>query len=324
MAHEISIRENGLVEAMYANRPAWHGLGQVLDHAPSSAEAITAAHLDWEVRTEELRTAGGIVLPNHLATCRSDNGAPLGVVSGRYQIVQNREAFDFLDSLMMDGVMKYESAGALRGGRTIWLLARLPSVDYITPEDPTLRYVLFSSTHDGTGAIHAMPTSVRVVCANTLAVATAGRQGIRHTGDVSLKLQIARNLLLQCDRQFVAFSERAQLLASKQVARPEATQYIQTLFPEVRQPGRAQTIRANKIADLRQNFVNPRNAMPSIKGSWWALYNSVSEWVDHSSTSRGKDALARKENRMIAITEGPGAALKTKAFELACSMATAV
>ena len=130
-------------------------------------------------------------MPDHFATVRTDSGDVLGVVGKRYRIVQNRDAFGFLDSLLQDGIMKYESAGALRGGRQVFLLARMPSVDEIVPGDNSLRYVLFSTSHDGTAAIHAVPTSVRVVCANTLRIATASSVGFRHTDDVKAKLDSA-------------------------------------------------------------------------------------------------------------------------------------
>lgn len=323
MAHDISIN-GGIAEAMYAMTPAWHGLGKVLDHAPTSEEAIRAAHLDWNVEMQPMKTAGGVDVPEHFATVRTDCNAVLGVVGSRYKIVQNAEAFEFLDSLLQDGLMKYESAGALRGGRIVWILARLPSVDTIAEGDDSLRYVLFSTSHDGSSGIHAIPTSVRVVCANTLRIATMNDVGFRHTGNVAQKLEFARKYLSQFDAKFTLFRDAARLLAEKRYTPEQAKAYIETLFPPVAEEGRGQTIRDRKVESVRSNFQNPRNTLPSIKGTWWALVNSVTESIDHKRDEDGEPVTldsAKRETRMMSLTDGSGAEFKARAFDLALQMA---
>ena len=327
MAHEISsvnVSGQNVHEAAYALRPAWHGLGTVLDHAPTSEEAVKAAHLGWRVDRQPLHTAGGVEVPDHFATVRQDTGAVLGIVGSRYQIVQNQEAFDFLDGLLADGIMKYESAGALRGGRIVWLLARLPSVDTIAEGDDTLRYVLFSTSHDGSASIHAIPTSVRVVCANTLRIATAGDIGFRHTSGVTDKLEFAKKYLSQFDEKFNLFRDKARTLATRRYSPEQAKEYIEVLFPTVKEEGRSRSIRENKVAAVRSNFRNSRQSIPSIKGSWWALYNAVSEAVDHDRPAGGRRKpidLEHREQAMLSKVDGSGADFKAKAFSVALEMA---
>jgi phage/plasmid-like protein (TIGR03299 family) len=152
--------------------------------------------------------------------------------------------------------MKYESAGALRGGRIVWILARLPSVDTIAEGDDSLRYVLFSTSHDGSASIHAIPTSVRVVCANTLRVATLGDVGFRHTGNVQAKLEFARKYLSQFDEKFTLFRDHARTLATRRYTPEQAQAYIVELFPEVVEDGRGKTIRERKVEAVRANFKN--------------------------------------------------------------------
>ena len=320
MAHELSFALDGTAEAFYALKPAWHGLGTVLDHAPTSAEAIKAAQLDWRVSLEEIRTASGKIVPDHYATVRSDTGAVLGCVGDKYSVVQNREAFDFLDSLFEDGLIKYESAGALRGGSRIWLLARMPSVDEIAPGDNSNRYVLFSTSHDGSASLHAIPTSVRVVCANTLRVAIASDVGFRHSGNVQRKLDYARQYLSQFDEKFTLFRDKARRLAELRYTPEQAKAYIEELFPSTGREGRSKSIRDNKVAEVRSALLSKRQQIPSIKGSWWALVNSVTESLDHSKrhTRHDRDA---KEGRMISLTDGAGADFKSKAFSVAVAMA---
>jgi phage/plasmid-like protein (TIGR03299 family) len=319
MAHEISV-VNGRAEAFYALKPAWHGLGTVLDFAPDSATAMESAHLNWNVRLDKLRTVEGVDVPEHFATVREDTADVLGVVSRKYAVVQNRDAFDFLDGLLQDGVLKYESAGALKGGRTVWALARMPGFDTIADGDDSARYVLFTTSHDGTGAIHAIPTAVRVVCNNTLRIATAGLKGIRHTGDVDAKLRYARQYLSQFDKAFTLYRDNARLLASRELAADKAKDYIAKLFPEVPELGRARTIRENAVNQIRRNYRAPRQQLDSIKDTWWSLYNSVSEYIDHQSNWRGATAHDRAENRMISNMDGTGADFKSEAFDVALAM----
>lgn len=320
MAHEISMA-NGIGEAAFAMRPAWHGLGTVLDHVPDSETMLQAAHLDWRVDLADMALVmDGRTITDHYATVRQDTGEILGVVGARYRIVQNRQAFAFLDGLLQDGIMRYESAGALRGGRIVWALARMPSVDHIAEGDDVLRYILFQTAHDGSSALHAIPTSVRVVCANTLRVAVASDIGIRHTGDLWSKLNYARQYLSQFDEKFTLFRDRARKLAESRWTPQQARDYIREIFPEVETAGRAQTIRNRKVAAVRGAMVNRRNSMPSIKGTWWQLLNAVTETVDHAeraahSTPEGK------ENRMISLTDGTGADFKAKALKVAIEMA---
>jgi len=319
MAHEISMA-NGIGEAAFALKPAWHGLGTVLDYVPDSEAMMQAAHLDWRVELHELQTAGGKAVPDNFATVRSDNGEVLGVVGSKYRIVQNHESFAFLDSLLQDGIIRYESAGALRGGRIVWALARMPSVDQIAEGDDVRRYILFQTSHDGSSALHAIPTSVRVVCANTLRVAVASDVGFRHTGDVKSKLEFARRYLSQFDEKFTLFRDKARRLAETRWTPQQARDYIEALFPSVDQAGRAQTIRNRKVAAVRGALVNRRNSFPSIKGTWWALLNSVTESIDHDERRTYATQEAR-ETRLLSLTDGAGADFKAKALRVAVEMA---
>jgi phage/plasmid-like protein (TIGR03299 family) len=323
MAHELSFFGNS-AEAFFALKPAWHGLGTVLDHAPTSEVAMQAAHLDWRVSLEPLQTQtlGGIAVPDNFATVRSDTKAVLGVVSDKYKLVQNRQAFAFLDSLIESGDMRYESAGALKGGKVVWILGRMPEDDLIAEGDVSRRYVLFSTSHDGSAAIHAIPTSTRVVCANTLRIAIAGDKGIRHTGDVRGKLDVARRYLSQFNAGFTLFRDQAQLLAQRRFTPEQAKEYINTLFPEVKEFNRARSNREKKIALVRKNYANPRQNLASIKGTWWALLNSVTELVDHAPQTRRSSSRDAQELKMMSTLDGTGATFKSDAYKLALKMAS--
>ena len=135
---------DGKAEAAFALKPAWWDTANeyTLDHVPNSEEMIKAAHLDWHVDLQQVCNQDGEIIPGYSTTVREDTGTHLGIMSDSYRVVQNSDAFTFLDNLLKDGIMRYESAGALRGGRTVWALARMPSVDQIAEGDELNRYVL--------------------------------------------------------------------------------------------------------------------------------------------------------------------------------------
>lgn len=338
MAADISV-VNGLAEAMYANNPAWHRLGTVVyqgtKHAPNSEEAITAAHLGWIVEKKKIFLADGTLVPHQWATVRADTNTPLGIVGDRYSIQQNTESFDFLDSMMQDGIMRYESAMALDGGRKVALLARMPEVDVIAEGDSSLRYILFSTTHDGTGSINVLPTSVRVVCANTLRMAMSEGKGsgnvmsIRHTASKGDRLKKAAKWISQFSDKFTLYADNARHLAEVKFDKVECQQYLNELFPTNEEMTSRQLENIKKrIEIVRNSFLDESNMLPSIKGTWWHLFNAITHSVDHSTKYRVRGYTDDKqkmrllrENRFENLLEGAGADFKDKAFALALSMA---
>ena len=114
------------VETMFSVRETpWHGLGRIIMDAPASREALELAGLDWQGESRNIYSGTGAMIPGYRANVRSTDDAVLGVVSDRYHIVQNEEAFQFTDDLLGEGVT-YETAGSLQGGKKVWMLARLP------------------------------------------------------------------------------------------------------------------------------------------------------------------------------------------------------
>ena len=338
MVAAISTLDNGIVEAMYANEPAWHGLGEIFDAggdlAPDSETAMRLAHLDWSVGLERLQIVGGQFdgkeVGGSFANVRQDTGAVLGVVGDRYKPLQNAEAFAFLDSLLQDGIMRYEAAMALNGGRKVVLLARMPSVDDIAEGDRTLRYIFLSTAHDGSGAVTLSPTAVRVVCANTLRLAEgkAHRAGtlcsVRHTASMDTKLEQVRKYLSLFDEQFTGYAESARRLAATKYTKDQARQYIDELFPvDADATARQMGNHDRKIQAVRNAFVHPSNSLPAVKGTFWQLFNAVTFAADHApELNRYKGSQRdRAENAFVSKTEGRNADLKDRAFRLALEMA---
>ena len=140
-----------LVESMfYTREKPWHGLGVRVEEAPTSADALRLAGLDWNVRSEDVLDSRGVIIPDYKANVRDTDNKILGIVGNRYKIVQNTEAFAFTDELI-GGDVHYETAGSLKDGKQIWLLAKMPTWDI--GGDELEPYLCFSNTHDGSGAV---------------------------------------------------------------------------------------------------------------------------------------------------------------------------
>lgn len=187
-----------LVESMFytGRNVPWHGQGISVDDAPTSADAIRLAGLDWRVVQQNVYDENGHKIDGYSANVRDKDGKALGIVGSRYTIVQNEDAFKFTDDLLGEGV-KYETAGSLKDGKTIWLLAKLPD-KYEILGDKVDPYIVFTNTHDGSGAVRVAMTPIRVVCNNTLNMAlhSATRTwSARHTGSIENKLDDAVNTL---------------------------------------------------------------------------------------------------------------------------------
>lgn len=240
MSANINI-ENGKAAFMTVKEKAWHGLGQVVETAPTSAQAIKLAGLDYQVGLAPLLTDLNrkIVVTDEngndkkitptmfnfdnlghvqgkFATFREDTKAIFGVVGGRYTIVQNSEAFAFFDAIVGEGQAIYETAGALGSGEKVFITAKLPDYITVAGEDVTEKYLLLVSSHDGSGSIRAMFTPIRVVCNNTLQMALKNntRQiSIRHTMNVANRLDEAHKIMGMVNQQTETLNEALNILA---------------------------------------------------------------------------------------------------------------
>ena len=188
---------SAMIESLfYVRETPWHGQGLRVEDAPSSEEAIRLAGLDWLVDQQPIYLADGTQIKDNYANVRSSDGKALGIVGSKYKIVQNTEAFVFTDELLGEGV-KYETAGSLKEGKVIWLLAKMPEAFEVLG-DKVEPYLVFTNTHDGSGAVRVCMTPVRVVCNNTLNMALRGAKRVwsaRHTGSIASKLDDARETL---------------------------------------------------------------------------------------------------------------------------------
>lgn len=290
---------------MYVRQVPWHGLGTMVTEAPTSADALHLAGLDWTVDQTPVYTDAGIEIPGYKANRRSSDNSILGIVSDRYRIVQNTEAFEFTDAIVGEtenGVVKYETAGSLNGGKKIWLLAKMPTQKIL--DDDVEPYMCFSNTHDGSGAIRICMTPIRVVCANTLSMAlnTAKRQwSTKHMGDMQSKLEEAKLCLQLSDKYMRGLDEEADRLVNATLYREQIDEILNELFPV---EDDASDRKKRNVQAMKDDFY-VAYFMPDILKFGESAYravNAMSDVVTHATPKRNTASYA--ENRWGRIMDG--------------------
>ncbi len=303
----------------YYGKVPWHRHGRKLSNPATAEEAIRAAGLDWDVQLQPLYTGPGrnIRVKDRFVVCRTDrlgeaDGGQLGVVGKQFEPLQNRSAFAFLDPVVDRDACIYHTAGSLRGGRHVWMLAKLPGYIRVTGDDITEKYLLLANGHDGTMAVRVLFTPIRVVCQNTLALALREGQGlsIRHYPDVNQRLAQASQLMGIANRVY----EKAGVIMQRSAKVCMLGYRLDGFINRVLPLGEDEKERTKTIAThqrIRELFeTGDGNSLPGVRGTLWAAYNAVTQWVDRESyTKRTKEPLR-------SIWFGQGAATKQRAFEV--------
>ena len=305
------------VESMFlVRRPAWHGLGTVLNGPPTVAEGVRLAGLDWSVSRKILVTLDGQKAPAY-AVVRDSDQRVLGAVGERYRPLQNREAFAWFEPFLAAGEASLETAGSLAGGSRVWVLAKLNrSPMEVARGDEVSKYLLLSNSHDGSLAVRVGLTPVRVVCNNTLTVAHSGKDSqlirVRHSSRVVANLESVRETVNAVNARFEATAEQYRRLATKDISQADLRKYVNRVLGAEGKPGARLSNIIERITGLFE--AGAGNDLPSIRGSYWAAYNAVTHWLSHD---RGRSA----DSRVSSLWYGDSAATNARAFALALDMA---
>lgn len=276
------------VETMfYVRNVPWHGLGTRVMEAPASSEALKLAGLDWKVLQEPVYTENGELIRGYKANVRDTDRKVLGVVTDRYKVVQNQDAFAFTDALLGQGV-RYETAGSLMGGKKVWLLAHMPR-EYIISGERISPYLVFSNTHDGSGVVKVAVTPIRVVCSNTLnlALASAKRSwSMVHTGDIKSKLGEAKKTLFLADAYMESLGKEFEVLQRQEMTEKKVREYISQLLPA---DENATDQQKKNMERLREDLTARYFDAPDLKGlgnNAYRFINAVSDFATHAEPLR--------------------------------------
>jgi phage/plasmid-like protein (TIGR03299 family) len=303
MAHDLE-SQNGAVSFASFREPAWHGLGTVFSEEKNTNEMLVAANLNgWNVRLEDMP------IPSHLTSDKAYQYVVrtnpttdtqidvLGVVGERYHVLQNEDLFSFGDNIL-DGGGRWETAGSIKGGRVVFGSLALERETVLDPNgvaDVVKTYLLINTSHDGSIAIQASITPVRVVCANTLNLAlnrTRKKDGvkqsfkIRHTQTANGKVQIARETLGMANKYMDEFDKMAHAMISKEISAKDFNDIILAAYPKPEKDAKGAIKKwENKVDMINDIYTGEFNGM--IAGNAWGAFNALTERLDWYRSARG-------------------------------------
>lgn len=292
MAHEIEIY-NGQAQAAYALEPAWHNLGIVLPRKITSKEALELVPaLASEVVLETVKR-NGVELPNRKFTVRKADDKVLGIVGDRYRVLQNSEALDLLDGLVKGGEASYESIISLKGGAQVALVVALEGLGIkVGGVDQVKSYLLLSNSHDGSQAVKAAVTPVRVVCNNTLQYAlgtTKIQHSVRHSRNMLDRLAEVKNVLEMTQDYMTEFERDATVLMNTPMNDDQWEEFLGKLIVIPETAGRGQTIAQNKHHNITAVWKNlDQTAAEEFSGTRWGAVQAVSHFNQRLATVQAK------------------------------------
>lgn len=316
------------VEQMFSVKETpWHGLGRIIQEAPTAEEAIKLAGLDWQVVEQPIfRAEEGEaykLIPSHKSVVRASDNSTLGVVSQKFTPLQNSEAFEFFNPFIESGLATFETAGSLRNGKTVWVLARLNKAPIeVGKGDAVNKFLMLSNSHDGTMAVRTGFTPIRVVCANTLAMSHDAKQSkllrIMHSKQVKMRLDAVQQIVNAADAKFEATAEQYRKLAKSDVDQKALKSYVEVVYGFSAVEDERRAMAKDRITqDITRLFETGRGQdLKGAKGTLWGLYNAVTE---HLSYEYGKT----QDSRLNNLWFGEGSRVSKRALDAAVEMAVA-
>jgi len=318
-----------LIEQMaYVGATPWHGLGSRLSPKQPIEIWQREAGMDWKIqdspvhfKSDSIGALGSIhSFPDQKVLYRSDTKTPLSVVSQRYQVVQPREVLEFYRDLTEVSGYELETAGVLKGGRKFWALARTGQGTTLKGNDQVNGYLLLATSCDGTLATTATPTTVRVVCNNTLTIALDGSaKAIKVPHSTRFDPQAVKKQLGIAVSQWDNFMHRMRMLSERKVQWHEAMGFFMNVLcdanPNTPLPAVLPNERALRKVQYLYEGQGRGSTLESAQGTAWGLLNAVTEYVDHERRARSI------EYRMDSAWFGQGAQLKQRALEAALQLA---
>ena len=322
MAHELATA----YDMAFTNETPWHGLGNKLPPKQSIEVWQKAANMAWEIKQSDVlfnaQSENGNMLnlrsnPDATVLYRSDNFAPLSVVSQRYKVVQPKEVLEFYRDLVSVGGFELETAGILRGGRKIWALAKTGQETILNGGDKVKAYLLLATSCDGSLATTAQFTSIRVVCNNTLQMAVGKSKGavrVCHStvfDPVAVKQELGLGL-----SAWDKFQSSIKTMSNRKVNKFEVMSFLVDVLGDPSLPLNDQpNQRGIQTVYGLYSGGGKGSEIASANGTVWGLLNGVTEYVDTHRRARNQDY------RLDSAWFGQGAAIKERAFQQAIALA---
>ena len=373
MAHELATHANGQTMMAYRGESPWHGLGTKVPDGLTGMEFLKAANLNWTAKTTDTvinaivddgEEATGwdddkdcavitpktktiqVPVPNMKVVYRSDTGAVLGNVSDGFSLFQNGDVAELMDSLAVGGEIKYETAGAIKNGAIVWMLAKIPELAFSIKGDEINSFMLVQNGHTGKSKLKAIPTTVRVVCANTLKAANSTYAAARskekvNTVNQGYEIKHTKNMVNRVDAVKAAYKahiedfrltkEMFEVLAGIPVTSKNKAEFFRWMVEgdskdesatvEKTKSKREATLQANILDKLEKLYVSPTN-QTGTKDTLFALLNVGTEYVDHERTTRvTDDNMTDAQARFTSANFGQGDAFKAEILDKVLELA---
>ena len=334
MAHELD-NSTGIYAfaAVGGAASAWHGLGQSINPGDSISVITSKAGLDWSaMRAPVTYNAGGVIrsFDNQSVIFRSDTGSALGVVSdNRYHVHQPAEIMEFFADFLSDNGLSIETAGAVRGGRVVWCMAKLgPDYGFILPgADKVDGYVRLQTSFDGSRATDLVATTVRQVCANTMRMvnADADRKGYKNKHSATFDREGLARAFGLLGEQHRMTSDQWHALSRQKVTDADALAFLAGLLDiEVSDLGKVDSKGSKLVSTKSENNLkalvtayrkSPGAHLASADGTAFGLLNAVTYYVDHAATVRDTEGDGKAGARFASSQIGAGDAFKQRALK---------
>lgn len=342
MAHNLHYNEQTGKHSFFSvKEKAWHGLGQIVQDYPTSAEAIKHAGLDYTVEKRPLFTYDNennaanedtdikipeIDVPDFLATMRTDTEQVLGVVGKDYEVVQNTDAFSFFDAIVGGDGIQYETAGALGKGERIFITAKLPGYIKVGNDDLIEKYLFLTTSHDGYGSILAAFTPVRIVCANTLNAALRNYSNsikIRHTANAKQRLEQAHKVMGIANKLTEQMESIFNHWAKVRITDPAIKKLIQlAMIPNKEVLHNVQAGKDDELSTCFKNMcdnayeyalTSPTQQQSTTRGTLFGAYNAVTGYFQNMRNYKNDEA------KLKSVLLGGTAQLRTQAAFNLCT-----
>lgn len=269
----------------------WHAIGKSVEECKSMEQVLFKSGLNYEVekRPVYMETATGPVkIPSRFVTVRNTDDHPYDVVSDQYEIIQNRDAFDFVNYMGED--LQFEKAGETESGM-VYIIGKLPKVDILG--DAFTPHVIFRNGFNGKVKITAAICPLRMVCQNQFNFAfknTANTMTIRHVRNAESKLIEARETLRMCADYMTELNTMAERFATMKIAGDRAERVVKYLFP-IPEDTRINPFKLKTLEDARARFKRAIDAddNANFRGTAWGLVNAYTDFVTHKEPAGKRD-----------------------------------
>jgi phage/plasmid-like protein (TIGR03299 family) len=293
-----------MIETMaYAGETPWHGLGVKVDEAMTSADAIKLAGLDWDVEQSPV-SVNGVEVEGWMANIRSTDKSVLGITSDRYVPVQNRDAFDFTDAMIGEGA-RYETAGSLKEGKLVWLLALIGERKILG--DEVRQYLTFATGHDGKTPVRVFDTNTRVVCNNTYQLALNSAKRVwtfEHSSGVMDRLRAFRETMENARDYMDGLEAKAAEFFAQKVDSAALDRILDQVFGD-EDSFKDQPMKASRIVALKSRLVKVyerTDDLQNMRGTAWGVYNAFADVAAHGTPTFNTGKV--RERRFLSYIEG--------------------